>query len=115
MTVKEAMALRVPDIKNSYPMNKIITMMNTLENKYGYVEGDINWSGLLNTALDLRGQAFMLDYFTNPELVKHLLDVILETTIQTVNIREPNLLYLDCSFPRVFVIFENPNIYQSQK
>jgi len=86
MTDEEVMALKVPDIKNTYPMNKILTMMDVLEDKYGYVEGDINWSGLLNTALDLRGQTFMMDYSTNPDLVKHLLDVILETIIQTVNI-----------------------------
>ncbi len=86
MSDDEVMALDVPDVTNTYPMNKLLPLMDELEAKYGYVEGDVDWNGLLNTALDLRGQNFMMDYYTNPDLVKHLLDVIYETTLETVNL-----------------------------
>ena len=29
--------------------------------KYGYVTGDVNWSGILNLAIDLRGQELFID------------------------------------------------------
>ena len=83
---EEAWALKVPDIHNTYPMNKLLSLMEALDEEYGYLEGDFNWQGLLNVALDLRGQAFLMDYYTNPELVKHLRDVIFETTVQAVNL-----------------------------
>ena len=86
MTVEEAADLTVPDIENTYPMNRILSMMDSFEKQYGYVEGDINWSGLLNTALDLRGQNFLMDYYTNPELVHQFLKVIQETTVKTVQL-----------------------------
>ena len=90
-------------------MNKILSMMDTLEEQYGYVEGDINWSGLLNTALDLRGQTFMMDYFTNPDLVKHLLDVILETIIQTVNLIKRRTKSSSVAVNRIVGV-TNPNV-----
>lgn len=65
-------------------MNKLMALMDSMEAEYGYVEGDINWQGLLNTALDLRGQEFLVDYYSNPGLVRRLLDVIYETTVETV-------------------------------
>jgi len=86
MSDDDVMALEVPDVANTWPMNKLLPLMDALEAKYGSVEGDINWQGLLNTALDLRGQSFMMDYYTNPDLVKRLLDVIYETTLETVNL-----------------------------
>jgi uroporphyrinogen-III decarboxylase len=82
---EEAMALDVPDIAAAYPMKQLLALMDALEAEYGFVEGDVNWGGILNVALDLRGQAFMMDYYTNPALVAHLCDVIYETTINVVS------------------------------
>ena len=86
LTDKEALALEVPDIKNSYLMNMLLNMMSILEKEYGYIEGDLNWEGLQNVALDLRGEEFLMDYYLNPDLVNHLLEVIYKTTIEFVNI-----------------------------
>ena len=85
MSDEEVLALKVPDITISEPMNKVINLMDQLEDEFGYVEGDINWQGLLNVALDLRGQQFLMDYHLNPPLARRLLDVIYETTINIVN------------------------------
>ena len=86
MTEDEVMSLKAPDVVNTYPMNKILSMMDVLEKEYGYITGDINWQGLLNVALDLRGQNFLMDYYINPGLVNHLLNVIYKTTLQVVNL-----------------------------
>jgi hypothetical protein len=41
----------------------------TLKTRYGYVLGDINWSGVLNLALELRGQELFLDMLDAPDTV----------------------------------------------
>ncbi|MCF6175476.1 MAG: hypothetical protein L3J71_06900 [Victivallaceae bacterium] len=86
MSEEEVMALQVPDISKTYPMRNLLSLMDSLEKEYGYIEGDFNWQGLLNVALDLRGQMFLMDYYTNPELVKHLLNIILKTTLQALSL-----------------------------
>ncbi|OHB86568.1 MAG: hypothetical protein A2V98_22870 [Planctomycetes bacterium RBG_16_64_12] len=42
-------------------------LLDSLKARYGYLKGDVGWGGVLNTALDLRGQAFFLDLFDRPE------------------------------------------------
>jgi hypothetical protein len=43
------------------------TLVAALKTRYGYVQGDVNWSGILNIALDLRGQQVFMDLFDKPE------------------------------------------------
>lgn len=38
-----------------------------LKEKYGYLTGDVNWSGILNLALDLRGENIFMDMMMDPE------------------------------------------------
>ena len=44
-------------------------LRDALKMRYGYVLGDINWSGVLNLALDLRGQELFLDMADEPDSV----------------------------------------------
>jgi len=75
----EALALRVPDIANTWPMAGWMEDMDWLKGQFGFVTGDFNTDGVLNTALQLRGQQFFLDLCEDPELVAHLTEVIAET------------------------------------
>lgn len=45
---------------------KLVALMDSLKNTYGFLCGDINWSGVLNVALDLRGEALFLDMADAP-------------------------------------------------
>ena len=63
-------AFRSPGFKK---MEKLI---DTLKTTYGYVTGDLNWSGVLNAALDVRGQQAFLDIFENPEDLRGFLSDI---------------------------------------
>jgi hypothetical protein len=45
-------------------------LRDALRTRYGYVCGDINWSGVLNLALDLRGQELFLDMLDAPGAVR---------------------------------------------
>jgi uroporphyrinogen-III decarboxylase len=76
---EQVWALEVPDLETISPMRETIAMMDALEAKFGYLEGDVPWDGLHNVALDLRGQQLFLDYYDNPELVHHLFDVVART------------------------------------
>ena len=45
-------------------------LLEQLKNRHGRVLGDINWGGILNVALDLRGQELFLDMMTQPEAIQ---------------------------------------------
>ena len=54
-------AMDAPDMKRLYKL------IEALKNRYGYVCGDINWGGVLNVALDLRGDALLTDMMLYPD------------------------------------------------
>ena len=86
MSDDEIMKLGVPDLTEIPLVKKTIEMMDILENRFGYIEGDVGWDGLQNTALYLRGQELFIDYMTRPDLVDRLLTVIFETQVQFVDL-----------------------------
>jgi len=49
-------------------------MIDALKSEYGYVEGDINWSGILNLLLDVRGNALYMDLYDRPQTVQRAAD-----------------------------------------
>ncbi len=44
-------------------------LCDALKTSHGYLTGDVNWSGILNLALDVRGQSIFLDMLDDPEAV----------------------------------------------
>lgn len=84
MSDTEILNLSAPDFQKSYPISKLIWMMDKLKDKYGYIEGDFNWSGIQNVALDLRGQQLFIDYFENPQIARRLFDIISRTLVEFV-------------------------------
>jgi hypothetical protein len=79
LTREKILALRVPDIRTTWPMNRLIADMDALEAEFGQVIGDFNTAGVFNTALELRGQQLFMDLLDDEELVKHLFAVVAET------------------------------------
>jgi hypothetical protein len=73
------LALRAPDIRSTWPMSHLIANMDAMEKSFGHVIGDFNTAGVLNTALELRGQQLFMDLLEDEELVKHLFSVVAET------------------------------------
>ncbi len=84
LTDKEVLNLKVPKLDSVSPAKELIGMMDALEDEHGYLQGDINWGGVQNIALDLRGQQLFIDYFENPQIVNHLFNVISETIVNLV-------------------------------
>jgi hypothetical protein len=51
----------------SPPFKRYEKLLESLQAKYGFLCGDVGWGGVLNTALDLRGQDFFLDMIDTPD------------------------------------------------
>jgi hypothetical protein len=51
-------------------------LTETLKAKYGYLTGDVNWGGVLNIAMDLRGDQIMMDLMMSTDEVKKYFDSI---------------------------------------
>lgn len=49
---------------------KFEKLVEVLQTQYGYVKGDVNWSGILNIAMDLRGQNVFVDMFDKPQEIQ---------------------------------------------
>lgn len=76
---EQVMALDAPDLDTNPAFGKLIALMDALEAQYGTLEGDVNWEGVQNVALNLRGQQLFLDYYEKPALARRLLDVVAQT------------------------------------
>ncbi len=51
----------------SQALKRFQALMDALKTQYGYVKGDVNWGGILNIAMDLRGQQIFMDMFDKPQ------------------------------------------------
>jgi hypothetical protein len=75
----ECLALAPPEIETTWPMSRLMADMDALEKEFGYLTGDFDTDGILNTALLLRGQQLFLDMLEDQALAAHLFGVITET------------------------------------
>ena len=55
---------------------RLEALAEQLISRHGYVAGDINWGGILNLGLDLRGQDLLLDLADQPDRVRVFFDQI---------------------------------------
>lgn len=54
----------------SEAFKRLQRLIEQLKAKYGYVTGDINWGGVLNLAMDLKGEEILMDMMLDPEGTK---------------------------------------------
>lgn len=75
--------MEVPIFPNedNYYFQKIKKIMDKMEEKFGYLKGDINLQGVQNIAFQVRGQELFIDYYQNPGAIKILLNKITDTII----------------------------------
>ena len=66
---KENLELFEKDAFNSAAFKRLVKTMDDLKKKYGYLTGDVNWGGILNLALDLRGENIFMDMMMSPDEV----------------------------------------------
>ena len=81
LSQEEVFALKAPDFETTWPMDVLITDMDSLEEEYGFVVGDFNIEGILDTAVHLRGNQLFNDFTKDPDLVHYLFSILTETTV----------------------------------
>ena len=73
--------LQVPDIEKAPFVSDVLRQMDWLEREYGYVDGDLNTQGVLNVAVETRGQSIFLDMIEHPARAHKIFRVIAEAII----------------------------------
>ena len=63
----EELKIYTDDIFRTPVFKKLEHLLDKLKGKYGYLTGDINWGGILNSALDLQTEKIFTDFFEKPE------------------------------------------------
>ncbi len=72
-TLAEVDALEPPDPAVHPEFRAFLDLAAALREQFGYVRGDVNWTGVQNLALDLIGQDLFLAYYDDPERVHRVL------------------------------------------
>jgi len=71
----QAMALAPPDLSAHPLWRQYEAQLQALSCRYGYAESYLDMCGVQNLALSLRGEALMMDYYSDPDIANHVLDV----------------------------------------
>src|SRR5665647_2687330 len=67
---QELRNINASDVFRSVAFQQVTHLTDALKKKYGYLSGDINWGGILNIAMDLRGENIFLDMMMTSDEVK---------------------------------------------
>lgn len=81
LTNEQIDALTVPDLNNNDFFQSLLSQVDFIAKIEGTAKGFINWQGVLNNALRLRGEKLFFDLFDCPARVQHLFQVICDTMI----------------------------------
>jgi hypothetical protein len=77
--------LEAPDWRATWPMTELIAGWDEQEAKSGYLIGDLNTDGVLNTAYHFYGQDLFADFYDAPKRVRHVLDVIADLIVDVAS------------------------------
>ncbi len=66
---REALVVDVEGAFKSRVFHDFEALTQSLKTRFGYLLGDVNWAGILNVALDLRGEPLFMDMYDRPEKV----------------------------------------------
>lgn len=80
LTEEEAFALEVPDFDTNPVWQGIRKQLDWLQEKFGWVDTSVDFNGIQNLAMDLRGQDLFLDYYDEDSPAQHLLEVSYQVT-----------------------------------
>lgn len=71
---REDLSLNEDDVFTSEGFRKMQHLRDEMKKRYGHLTGDINWGGILNLAMDLRGENIFMDMMMTPDEVKTYFD-----------------------------------------
>lgn len=117
---RDSLEIDVEAAFRSPAFRRLEHLVDALKGRFGRVIGDVNWAGILNLALDIRGQTIFLDMLDRPgeaarffgriaEVMERFADWIARetgTTSISVNrtvrhIRQPVFLHSECALTMI--------------
>ncbi len=73
-----------PFVLSEIPVfQELMQQMDIIEKKYGKIHGYLNYQGILNAAIKIRGRDIFLDIIDKPDLVIHFFNHIADTILRT--------------------------------
>ncbi|WP_167607093.1 uroporphyrinogen decarboxylase family protein [Maribellus sediminis] len=93
---------------------KMIALLEELRLKFGYLSGDINWGGILNLALDLKGENIFMDMMMEPDQVKKYFTQIASVIQRFTSLMEKETKSTSISVNRVVGHFNEPVFLHSE-
>lgn len=85
MTDEEIDQIEPVNFTENTTFQELKSLIEQLKKRFGYVTGDINWLGVLNVALDLRGDKIFIDMMQNQKRARRLFRTITETMKEFVS------------------------------
>jgi len=82
---EEADKIEPVNFNKNETFQELKKLVEQLKKNFGYVMGDINWQGVLNVALDIRGDDIFIDMLNNPKRARRIFNSITETIKYFVN------------------------------
>lgn len=78
-------SLEPPDFESGGFFQHLMNQMDTIQETWGVIDGELNYQGILNTAFRLRGEQIFTDMAAAPGRAHHVLDVVCRTTMRFVD------------------------------
>jgi len=110
----EVLKIYSDDIFKTPVFKKLDNMLGKLKEKYGYLYGDINWGGILNSALDLQSEKIFTDFFDKPEETKDYLENIARVIEKFTTFMAAETGTTSLSVNRMVYHFEKPVFLHSE-
>ncbi len=111
---KEELTVDKNDAFNSPVFKKFRNMCDTLKTKFGYLSGDVNWGGVLNLAMDVRGNEVLADFLMQPDNIKAYFADMASVIEFFVNGIQKETGTSSISVNRVVASFEKPVFLHSE-
>lgn len=108
LTLNNDLVFKSPSFK------RVVELGENLKKKYGYLSGDINWGGILNLAMDMRGESIFMDMMMEPEQVKHYFSQIASVIAKFTNYLTQTTSTTSISVNRVVGHFSEPVFLHSE-
>ncbi len=105
---KEELALDADAAFESAAYHRFRRLTDSLKRKYGYLTGDVNWSGALNLAIDLRGEQFFMDLHDRPDQARTFLNTIAQVISRFILSIKQETGTTSISVNRTVRFFEQP-------
>jgi hypothetical protein len=102
------------EIFKSKAFKDFLKLKENLKEKYRYLTGDVNWSGILNLALDVRGEAIFTDIMLDPGRVRNYFTTIREVIDKFVSFIQPETGTSSISVNRNVRHFRKPVFLHSE-